>query len=547
VIIEGDNLEALKLLQKAYLARVKMIYIDPPYNTGNDLIYPDNYAEKLQTYLEYTGQVDSEGRKFATNTEADGRFHSKWLTMMYTRLYLARNLLRKDGLICISIDDRERTNLMKLCDEIFGEENYKGTIVRTTGQTTGQDSGGLGASFDYVIIYSLDADLELSGLPLDDDDLERYQEEDENGKYALWQFRKTGKGDRREDRPTMFFPIKSPDGTDVLPIGPTGYESRWRYDPKGYHKLCNERLIVWKRRSRNGSEDWWPYVKTYLEGRTKRPSPLWDDLEGSKKASRDLRALMGGSVFDNPKPVGLIKKLIQIVPDTDESPIYLDFFAGSGTLAQAVLETNLEGSTARFILVQLPEPTRTINKDGTYTETNAYKAGYATIADITKDRVRRVIKKLVEERGDKLDLNGDATQDFGFRTFTLAESNFKDWNADAPKNAEGLGEQFALHINHVRDGRTTLDLLYEILLKSGFPLTSSVDKIELAGKFAFGVADGALLICLERELTLEVIRAMADRKPERVVCLDEGFAGNDQLKTNAVQTFKTKSVVFRTV
>jgi adenine-specific DNA-methyltransferase len=432
LIIEGDNLEVLKLLQKSYLGRVKMIYIDPPYNTGNDFIYPDNYAERLQTYLEYTGQVDSEGRKFSTNTEADGRFHSKWLNMMYPRLYLARNLLQRDGLICISIDDREKSNLTRLCNEIFGEENYKGTIVRTTGQTTGQDSGGLGASFDYIIIYSMDADVELSGLPLDDDDLDRYQEEDVKGKYALWQLRKTGSGDRREDRPTMCYAVKSPDNADVWPIGPTGYESRWRYDPKGYRKLCDEDLIVWKKRPKNGAEEWWPYVKTYLEGRTKRPSPLWDDLDGSKKASRDLRALMNGNVFDHPKPVDLIKRLMQIAPPGESKSLFLDFFAGSGTLAQAVLESNQDGADARFILVQLPEPTKSKNGDAKYIESGASKAGFATIADVMKERVRRAIKKLHESEGGKLDLKASKTQDRGFRVFKLAETNFKIWMQRRP-------------------------------------------------------------------------------------------------------------------
>jgi adenine-specific DNA-methyltransferase len=546
LIIEGDNLEVLKLLQKSYLGMVKMIYIDPPYNTGNDFIYPDNYAESLQTYLEYTGQVDAEGRKFGTNTDADGRFHSKWLNMMYPRLYLARNLLRPDGLICISIDDREKSNLLKLCNEIFGEENYKGTIVRTTGQTTGQDSGGLGASFDYIIIYSTDPDVELAGLPLDDSDVERYQEEDEKGKYALWQLRKTGSGDRREDRPTMFFAVKSPDNTDVWPIGPTGYESRWRYDPKGYRKLCDENLIVWKKRSKNGSDAWWPYVKTYLEGRTKRPSPLWNDLDGSKKASRDLRALMGGNYFDHPKPVGLVKRLMQIASQGERNLVFMDFFAGSGTLAQAVLESNQDGSDAKFLLVQLPEPTKTLNSDGTYTESEASKAGYATIADIAKERVRRVIEKLTDGDTGKLDLS-KLDQDRGFRVFRLAESNFMTWEADAPKDTQTLEKQLTLHVDHLREGRNASDFLYEILLKSGFPLTASLETLSLADLSVFAVAGGALLICLERKLTLEAIRAMADKKPERVVCLDEGFTGNDQLKTNTVQTFKSKGVVFRTV
>ena len=549
MIIEGDNLEVLKLLQKAYLGKIKMIYIDPPYNTGNDLIYPDNYGENLHTYLEYTGQVDSEGRKFGTNTETDGRFHSRWLNMMYPRLQLARNLLRADGLIAISIDYREHENLRRICNEIFGEENHKGTIVRTTGQTTGQDGGGLGSSFDYLLLYSLDPDLELSGLPLDDSDVERYQGEDDRGQYALWQLRKTGSKDRRTDRPNMFFPVESPDGTEILPIGPTGYESRWRFDQKGYKRLKEENFIVWKKRPREQGEEWWPYVKTYLEGRTKRPSPLWDDLEGSKKASIDLRALFGGNVFDNSKPVGLVQRLLQICPEPNKDGLILDFFAGSGTTAQAVLELNKEdGGDRRFILVQLPEPTRSRAKDGSWIETEAWKAGYQSIAEVTKERARRVIKALNQDDAKELQLSESSKQDRGFRVFKLAESNFKNWDAEASASADALATQLELHIDHVREHRGDADLLYELLLKSGFPLTTPVEEISVAGKTIFSIGGGVFLICLDRELTIEVIRAMAALKPSRVVCLDDGFRGNDQLKTNAVQSFKTNGVVkFQTV
>jgi len=532
LIIEGDNLEVLKLMQKAYLGKVKMIYIDPPYNTGNDFIYPDNYTESLQTYLEYTGQMDAEGRKFGTNSDTDGRFHSRWMNMMYPRLYLARNLLKEDGVIFISIDDRELDNLKKLCNEIFGEENYKGTIVRATGQTTGQDSGGLGSSFDYVLVYFKEPDFELAGLPLSDVDLERYDEEDERGKYALWQLRKTGYGDRREDRPTMFFPTIDPDANEVWPIGPTGYESRWRFDPKGYSRLVTENKIVWKKRKKDNSEEWWPYVKTYLEGQTKRPSPLWDDIEGSKKASIDLRELMEQKVFDNPKPIGFLERLVQILPESSQDDVILDFFAGSATTAHAILNLNKkDGYNRRFILVQLPEPTE--NKE------------FPTIADITKERVRRVIKKMNDDEAGQLPMGGK--QDRGFRVFKLAESNLKTWDASVSKDGKALEKQLELHTEHIREGRTSEDILYEILLKSGFALTTPVEKIDVAGKSAYSVANGGMLICLEKELTLEVIRAIAEMKPQRVVCLDLGFAGNDQLKTNAVQIFKNKEIVFKTV
>lgn len=549
LIIEGDNLEVLKLLQKSYLGKVKMIYIDPPYNTGNDFVYPDNYTESLQTYLEYSGQVDAEGKRFGTNTDADGRFHTKWLNMIYPRLYLARNLLTEDGVIFISIDDNEISNLRRVCDEIFGEENYKGTIVRTTGQTTGQDSGGLGSSFDYVVVYSNRPELELTGLPLDDSDLERYEEKDERGQYALWQFRKTGKSDRRTDRPNMYFAIKDPDGNDVLPVGPTGYDSRWRFDSKGYQRLLNDNYIVWKKRKKGDLEEWWPYVKTYLEGRTKRASPLWDDLEGGKKASIDLRALLGDQVFNNPKPVGVLKRLLQIVPEPGTDFIVLDFFAGSGTTAQAILDVNSgDGVNRKFILVQLPEPLDPNEKD------QKAAADFCdsikkprNIAEITKERVRRVIKNFEKEKTGKLPL-GERVNQLGFRAYKLAESNFKSWDATVTHEGKALEAQLELHVSHLREKRTSDDILTEILLKSGFSLGTRSEILKLAGKSVYSVANGALLICLDRKLTLDLIRAMADRKPERVVCLDEGFEGNDQLKTNAVQTFRTKGVTsFRTI
>ncbi len=348
----------------------------------------------------------------------------------------------------------------------------------------------------------------------------------------------------------MFFPIKDPDGKDVWPIGPTGYESCWRFDPKGYERLAAENYILWRKRKKGDAEEWWPYVKTYLEGRTKRASPLWDDLEGSKKASIDLRALLGGNVFSNPKPVGVLKRLLQILPEPSTDCVVLDFFAGSGTTAHAVLDLNKQdGGNRTFILVQLPEPLNPDDKDQKLAAEFCDSIGKPrNIAEITKERVRRVIKKLNDEDAGKLDLEGAKRQDRGFKVFKLAESNLKPWNADVPHDAPALEKQLDLHVDHIRDGRTVDDLLYEILLKSGFPLTTPVETLTLAGKTVHSVAGGALFICLERELTLELIRAMAEKKPERVVCLDEGFAGNDQLKANAVQIFKTKDVTsFKTV
>lgn len=535
LIIEGDNLEVLKLLQKSYLGKIKMIYIDPPYNTGNDFIYPDNYAESLETYLEYTGQVDDEGKKFGTNTETSGRFHSKWLNMMYPRLYLARNLLAEDGLIFISIDDHEQSRLISLCDEIFGEENFRGKITRSTGTPTGQGNDILVNLIDYVVVYSKTESAKLVGMDFTEKDASIYDQEDQKGRYLTRPLRKTGGEDRREDRPSMYFPVKDPDGKDVYPIGPGGYESRWRCGPTKYNELEQSGLIEWKRigTPEKGEGAWRPYQKFYLEGRKKQPSNLWIDLEGNKKASLQLKELFGEKVFDSPKPVELLSRCISIGGNSDG--IILDFFGGSGTTAHAVIDlNNKDGGSRKFILIQLPEPTE--RKD------------YPAITDILKERVRRVTQRAVKEATGGLPLEGASPHDRGFRVFKLAESNFTPWDADIPKDAESLGTQLQLHVDHVRDGRSSDDLLFELLLKSGFPITTPVETKAVGGKTVYSVAGGALVICLDRALTPDLIRAIADMKPERIVCLDEGFAGNDQLKTNAVQTFKMKGIAsFKTV
>lgn len=551
LFIEGDNLEVLKLLQKSYLGKVKMIYIDPPYNTGNEFIYPDNFSENLETYLEYTGQIDSTGKKFGTNTDTDGRYHSKWMNMMYPRLFLAKNLLKEDGIIFISIDDHEVDNLKKICNEIFGEENFIGCIVRTTGQTTGQDSQGLGSSFDYLLVYSKYPDRALNGLPLTEHDLKRFENEDEKGKYAYDQLRKTGSNDKREDRPNMYYAIKDPDNNDVFPVGPGGYDGRWRVESKTYQKLLEDNLILWKKTIKENIEVWWPYVKYYLEGRTKRPSPLWDDLEGNKKAARDLRAIFDGKkIFDFPKPIELLKRIIAISCESED--IVLDFFAGSGSFAQAVLEYNqTEKTNINFICIQLPQATEK--------ESEAYNEGYKTISEISKERIRRISTKITKEQSKKADkikeslfTHEESTEmnDLGFKVFKLDHSNFKIWDATLEKEPEAIQQRLFEHIDHISPQAAQESILYELLLKSGFELTTPIESLTLADKTVFSIASGQLLICLEKELSHDCIKAMAEMQPTRVICLDEAFTGTnaDALKTNAVQIMKSKGVVnFRTV
>ena len=553
LIIEGDNLEVLKLLQKSYLGKVKMIYIDPPYNTGNDFIYPDDYSESLKTYLEYTGQVDAEGRKFGTNTEADGRFHSKWLNMMYPRLYLARNLLREDGAIFVSCDDNEVHNLRGLMNEVFGEENFVAQVIwEGAGKN---DARQIGVSHEYVVVYgrsrgSLPAAWTVAKEGVDPilREVERLREEHganyEAASEALAAWYRANKatpsfanrrfryidrnGVYKEDDPTApggrRFDLLSPKTGKVLPLRPN---RGWVFDQARFDQMVADGRISFV-------TDTSIMVRRYLH-ETDRFTPQSVVYQPARSASERLERLMGAAVFDFPKDEEVLKQFADMATEPSSGDVVLDFFAGSGATAHAVLDLNKhDGGNRRFILVQLPEPTG--------------RDDYPTIADITKERVRRVIGKLNGDDDGKLDLSGGKKPDRGFCVFKLGESNFRLWDGETPNDATDLARQLELHVEHIRAGRTTIDLLYEILLKSGFPLTAPVEMLTLTEKTVNSVAGGMLIICLERELTLELIRAIAEKKPERVVCLDVGFAGNDQLKANAVQIFKTKGVTsFKTV
>lgn len=335
-LLEGDNLHSLYLLEKTHKGKIDVIYIDPPYNTGNkDFIYNDQIINN-----------------------DDGFRHSKWLSFMEHRLRIAKELLSEKGVIFISIDDNELAPLRMLCDELFDERNFVGCICRATGTTTGQDANKIGSSLDYCLVYSKTTNFELKGIPLSGKDLKRFKDEDEKGKYSMLQLRKTGNEDRRENRPNMFYPVIAPDGTNVYPFGPSNYLSRWRVAEDTYNSLVKDDMIVWKKKDKyerivvDGIENspWTPYVKYYADGRTKQVSNLFQDIEGNKKASLDLKNIVGKELkFDYPKPVEFLNVLLKISSENDST--ILDFFAGSGTTGQAVLELNQEDNgNRRFIL-----------------------------------------------------------------------------------------------------------------------------------------------------------------------------------------------------
>lgn len=556
VFIEGDNLEVLKLLQKSYFRKIKMIYIDPPYNTGKEFIYPDKYQENLDTYLAYTGQIDAEGKKFSTNTDAGGRFHANWLNMMYPRLYLARNLLRDDGVIFVSIDDNEQANLRALMDLIFGQENFLGCISVVSNLKGRSDDKYFATAHNYLLAYSRGG-FETNGVPLPEEYLDDYSETDAEGRrYRLQGLRKRGSQSKREDRPKMFYPFYVDPSSKKVQLEPSdqyteevypklsdGSDGRWRWGKETALSRLDELMGVTV-----GSEKRWDvaqidYADGGGEGKRIKPKSVWMGSEFANEAGTlEVKRLFEGvNLFDNPKPIGLIKYCLEQAVDDDD--IVLDFFAGSSSTAHAVIDFNVQNSkSARYIMVQLPEK---IDESSP-----AFKKGFKTISELSIERIRRLTEV---SPSDELDLAGLEDFDRGFRVFSLAKSNFSIWDGTADEGADQISKQLEMHVEHLDKASSPEDILYELLLKSGFEITTEVKKCEMAGKTVYSVADGVLLICLDKAITPELIDELAKADPLQVICLDEGFKGNDQLKTNAVQTFKSlakedeEAVVFRTV
>ena len=578
LIIEGDNLETLKLLQGGYHGRVKMIYIDPPYNTGGEFIYPDNYKEGLADYLRFSGQVSGEGIRLTTNAETDGRYHSKWLTMMYPRLFLARNLLREDGVIFVSIDDHEVHNLRAVMNEIFGEENFVGQAIWQKKYSPQNDAKHLSELHEYVIAYAKSAQTWRPNLlKRSEAGIARYKNPD-NDPRGPW---KIGDLTSQTKAAGHSYPIVSPTGKTHVPTS----GRQWAAAKGTFDKLFADNRI-WFGQGGNNVPSLKQFLSEVQDGTV--PTTLWlRQLVGdNQEAANEIADL--NVPFDSPKPVRLLQHILKITSLPTGDDLILDFFAGSGTTAQAVLELNAQdGGNRQFILVQLPEPTE--RKD------------FPTIADITKERVRRVIKKLeteiaakeLKERKDsegQLELGSApapgavsralagnigaserqhasdistrselptrasataagaaAVPDFGFKVFKLGSSNFKVWDAaTAPTDGAGLAEQLKLIAHNVEDGRPDDALLYELILKSNLPLTSRVVAGQIGAQTFYDVADGTLAICLERPITQETLRGLVARKPKGVICLDIAFVGNDQLKANTVLEMKSHGIEFHT-
>ena len=540
LFIEGDNLEVLKLLQRSYFSKIKLIFIDPPYNTGGEFIYPDKYTETIETYLAYSGQIDDQGKRFSTNTELAGRYHSRWLNMMYPRLYLARNLLKEDGVIFITIDDNEAATLKLLCDEVFGEENFRAMISWQKKYSVSNNFKGIASIRDFVLVYSKSDQFQNGLLPRTQESIDRYinPDDDPRGPWKpvdYWNVASV------EDRPNLVYPITNPNTGKV--INPSN--KAWKFSSDVHAKHVAENRIWW---GKNGDNEV-PALKLFLSDVKDGliPHNWWphEEVGHTDKAKKQLDELFGGvAPFDTPKPVQLLRRILQ-VGNVGPTDIVLDFFAGSCSAAHAVMEANAEdGGSRQYIMVQLPEPTN----EGS----QARNAGYKNIADIARDRLKRAGSLIREKHQSDLAQRTQRVTDVGFRSFALTRSNFKIWNGDADQFSES-GEQLEMHVDHVSSGSSDEEVLFELLVKSGFAPTTRIERMTLAGKSVFSIGEGALLICLEKEVTPQLIDLVAEREPSQVIFLDESFKGNDQLKANAVQTFKSRSasaesaIVFRTV
>lgn len=517
--IEGDNLEVLKLLQNSYMGKVKMIYIDPPYNTGNDFVYHDDFHRTQREEDEEAGVFNEEGERMVKNLSSNGKFHSDWCSMIYSRLMVARSLLSYDGVIFISIDDNEFKNIENICNEVFGESNKIATITREAIKG-GSKSKNIREVNDYVICFAKDFNnVEFGGIETDGIELNL---EDEYGKYAKGrELNKWGAGSRREDSPSMFYPIPGPNGEDVYPIRNDGSEGRWRLGKEKMSALLNSHNAIFEKRD-NGTYIVYEKIRNNAP-RIKQFTTLFKDEYINAKGTEEIKSLFNveRAIFDFSKPSILVKDLA-LLADAKDS-IILDFFSGSATTAHAVMQLNAEdGGSRKFVMIQLQEETAE--------DSEAYKAGYKNICEIGKERIRRAGKKIKEENPEAKDL------DIGFRVFKCDDSNFKDV-AFAPKDY--TQESLDLFVDNIKEDRTDLDLLFDCMLRWGVTLDLPMTKKKVGGCTIHNVNEGALVACFDGVVTEAVIDAIAEMYPAKVVFRDSSFEEAAQ-KMNIFELFKQK-------
>ncbi len=527
LFIEGDNLEVLKVLQRHYHNKVKMIFIDPPYNTGKDFVYPDNFKEGLDTYLEWTRQVNDEGKKVSTNSETEGRYHSNWLNMMYPRLKLARNLLSDDGVIFISIDDVEVAHLRKLLDELFGEVNFVANIVWQS-RTSISDDHEVSRNHNHVLAYSKDrAKLTFWGLAIDASEYKN-PDKDERGPWKLVPLDANKPGGD-----TLYGVVNPQSGTEHFP--PSGRS--WAINRNEMQRLLDDGRVMFGLRGDSA-----PKRKLFLEerlerGDTKTPSSVMLDAATTKEGTLEVSELFGSKkIFDYPKPTRFLSRLLQFGSRPSEPHLVLDFFAGSSSAAHAVMALNAEdGGSRRFVMVQLPEPT----PEGS----EARKAGFATIADVSRERIRRAGAAIVAEQASQLE-SRESPLDVGFRAYKLADSNFMKWHVSSDVEPGKLGEHLLELRDSAADDATPEMLLTELLLKLGMSLTEDVEVVDVDGLRVFSVGGGALMAYLDEHVkpTLDQLKAVIATGPAKLIVLEDALKGNDELKTNLAQHCKTHNI-----
>ena len=567
IYIEGDNLEALKLLQKSYLGKVKMIYIDPPYNTGNDFVYHDDFKVGQNEYDEKAGNVDEEGNRlvsrttssassslddaFKKNTDSNGRFHSDWCSMIYSRLMIARSLLTEDGVIFISIDDHEVENLRKICEEVFGESNFVATINwrRSGGR---QDSKYYAVVHEYILCFAKDISEFEAGEEIKTGEVYPKFDEEKQRYYKTQLLRKWGSNSLRENRPNLYYPIKGPDGSDVYPtiyqeaansdLGFVKIQGRWRWGASNLANAVREGRIEFQR---NKWGEWVPYEKIFapLEGeeKTKKYSTWLDDVSNGTET---LKKLFSNAIFDYSKSTEMIIRFLKMA-NLGKEDICLDFFSGSATTAHAVMQLNAEdGGNRRFIMVQLPEETSE--------DSEAYKAAYKNICEIGKERIRRAGKKIKEELAsknktgqqegglfDEKSNQEEATSslDTGFRVFRIDSGNMKEDLEQAPSDVDQMKLDF--YLDNVKEDRTELDLLFGCMLNWGVQLSLPMSMETVDGCNIYTVNEGDLVACLTKDkpVTENIVRAIAEKSPLRVLFRDGSFA-SDASKINIFEQFK---------
>ena len=531
--IEGDNLEVLKLLQETYLGKVKMIYIDPPYNTGNDFVYNDDFSVECGEWRVKSGDYDESGNRMVTNTESNGRFHTDWLNMIYGRLKIAKSLLSEDGLIFISIDEHESHNLRKMCDEIFGGQNFISQIVWEKRYTRSNNARRFTTLTEPLLCYAKNITLVTDIKEKRNEKADSIYSNPDNDPRGAWTSVSYVNPATKDQRPNLSYPLYNP-FTGASIEHPT---NAWKYEKATYEKHVRENRLYWGK----SGENTYPRLKKFLSEMDGGmvPVDLWrqEDTGTTDQASKELENLLGRKIFDFPKPKELIMRVISLIinGDTGKDSIILDFFSGSATTAHAVMQMNAEdGGHRKFIMVQLPEKTDE--------KSEAYKAGYKNICEIGKERIRRAGKQILSAGRGQLEMSETQPEpgtpvDVGFRCLRLDSSNME--NVYYTPEEISQQDMFSL-VDNVKPDRTPEDLLFQVMLDLGVLLSSPIEVKEIADKKVFNVADGFLLACFDHDVTEETVKAIAQMKPYYAVFRDSSMA-NDSVATNFDQIFETYS------